>query len=147
MAELQPSGGFLGPTLGGAGGNGTSDQFTIITDVAVVPGQPVYIDTATQHTKLGNASALTSSFIAGLIATAGAPGSTVSVAIMRLVVADWTSIVGAANLSIGSTYFLATVAGHLTTIPPSVIGQCSTIVGEAISSTEMKIEIEPPILL
>jgi hypothetical protein len=148
MAEFLPPGGFLGPTLfSGTGGNNTSDRFDIVIDVIVVPGQPIYIDLGTQHAKLGIATALVSSLVAGLVVTAGNPGDTISVATSNLILANWTAVIGAASLSIGNVYYLSVVAGQLSTVAPSVIGQCVTLVGVAVSATELKIQNEAPILL
>ena len=52
------------------------------------------------------------------------------------------------GLDAGDLYYLsATTAGEITTTPPSTGGQAVTRLGEAATTTEFCIHIEPPILL
>lgn len=52
------------------------------------------------------------------------------------------------GLDAGDIYYLsAATPGLITTVPPSTAGQYVTRVGEAASSAELIIQVEPPILL
>ena len=57
-------------------------------------------------------------------------------------------VLGTSGLSPGQIYFLsATTAGDITTTPPSALGQYVTRVGEASSTAELIIQLEPPVKL
>lgn len=57
-------------------------------------------------------------------------------------------ISGLTGLSAGSVYYLsATTAGAMTNVAPTTAGQYVVRVGRAVSTTELEIEIERPILL
>lgn len=62
--------------------------------------------------------------------------------------ADWSAVTGSAALASGSSYYLdpATV-GRLTATAPSSVGQIVQQVGRAVSTTQLDLEIEDPILL
>jgi hypothetical protein len=60
---------------------------------------------------------------------------------------DWTNVVGVPTLLPLASYFLSTVLGQLTTTPPNVDGQVVQVIGRAVSTTQLKLEIEEPILL
>lgn len=56
-------------------------------------------------------------------------------------------ITGLAGLTIGAIYFLATVAGGLTTVAPSASGNVVQEVGIALSVTELLFRPRQPVLL
>jgi hypothetical protein len=57
-------------------------------------------------------------------------------------------VLGTAGLSPGQIYFLsATTPGDITTTSPSASGQYVTRVGEASSTAELIIQLEPPVKL
>ena len=57
-------------------------------------------------------------------------------------------ILATSGLDAGDIYYLsAATPGLITTVPPSTPGQYVTRVGEAASSAELIIQLEPPILL
>jgi hypothetical protein len=57
-------------------------------------------------------------------------------------------LAGLSALTAGSAYYLsAATAGTMTTTAPSTVGQYVVRLGTAISTTELKINIQPPILL
>jgi hypothetical protein len=52
------------------------------------------------------------------------------------------------GLSSGVIYYLsAASAGAITSTPPSTAGHYVTRVGEAVSSAELIVQLEPPVLL
>lgn len=58
------------------------------------------------------------------------------------------TLAGLSGLTAGAVYYLsAATAGAMTTTAPSTLGQYVTRLGTATSTTELLIEIEPPILL
>lgn len=74
-----------------------------------------------------------------------AVGSIQSGYVLAATIAEWnavTDMVG--GLSPGQRYFLADIPGHITPFYNDVTGYLC-IVGQAISSTEMLVRIEPPI--
>lgn len=61
---------------------------------------------------------------------------------------DWTPITGTTTLSEGSFYYLSpTTAGDLTTSAPITVGQYVVQVGYAQSTTQLNLQIQPPIKL
>lgn len=59
-----------------------------------------------------------------------------------------TGVEPISGLDAGDHYFLsAASAGAITTTPPSTPGQYVVIVGEAVSTSEFSIQLEPPVLL
>jgi hypothetical protein len=59
-----------------------------------------------------------------------------------------TGVEAISGLDAGDHYFLsASSAGSITTTPPSTTGQYVVRVGEAVSTAEFSIQLEPPILL
>jgi len=126
---------------------GENSPVEIVTDVAVDAGQPLYVNRPSTHARLASAAALPSSFVVGLAAEPTAPGHVARVATETLTLADWTAAVGAALLVPGALYFLSVVAGMLTTYPPTTVGQCAAVVGVAVTTTLLRIEPTPPVLL
>jgi hypothetical protein len=60
---------------------------------------------------------------------------------------DWSSSTGTVSLSPRGVYYLDTVQGGLTLTPPTATGQVVQVIGRALSSTELDLEIGEPILL
>jgi hypothetical protein len=54
---------------------------------------------------------------------------------------DWSSVIGTANLTPGSTYFLSTTAGQMSTTPPTGDGQVVVTLGMAVTTKCFDIEI------
>jgi hypothetical protein len=103
--------------------------------------------------KRGKADAKTTSKLAGLgldpSIAAGATGSIITDGTLVASTGQWDAVAGTTGgLAFGTEYFLdPTTAGMLTATPPTSVGQCNTLVGMAISSTELELRIQPPILL
>ncbi len=113
----------------------------------LLAGQPVYPDGVTGQFKLANASALATANVVGLIAVSMAATFMASAQQLMLTLADWTAATGAAALSPGSSYFLATTPGQITTIAPTTVGQVVTRLGIAVSVQTLALDIQEPILL
>jgi len=61
---------------------------------------------------------------------------------------DWTSVIGASTLAAKTTYFLDPLtAGKLTATVPTTTGQTVQIVGTAVSTTTLDLDVGVPILL
>ena len=114
---------------------------------AITIGQPVYIQGA-NTVDLALADAKATSGVIGLVLDASIDSSAIGTIVTDgiLTSADWTSVVGAATLTVGSVYFLSdTVAGTLTTTATTTTGSFVTRVGTAISTTTLEVTISRPI--
>lgn len=62
---------------------------------------------------------------------------------------DWTNVIGVASLAALAVYYLDTVDGKLSTVPPSVagIGNIVQFVGRSISTDTLDLTIEPSVVL
>lgn len=116
---------------------------------AITIGQPVYIQGA-NTVDLALADAKATSGVIGLVSDASIDSSVVGTILTDgiLTSTDWTAVVGAATLTVGSVYFLSDVdAGMLTTTAPTTTGSFVTRVGTAISTTTLEVTISRPISL
>ncbi len=114
---------------------------------AITIGQPVYIQGA-NTVDLALADAKATSGVIGLVLDASIDSSVVGTILTDgiLTSTDWTAVVGAATLTVGSVYFLSdTVAGTLTTTATTTAGSFVTRVGTAISTTTLEVTISRPI--
>ena len=114
---------------------------------AITIGQPVYIQGA-NLVDLALADAKATSGVIGLVLDASIDSSVVGTILTDgiLTSTDWTAVVGAATLTVGSVYFLSdTVAGTLTTTATTTAGSFVTRVGTAISTTTLEVTISRPI--
>jgi hypothetical protein len=99
------------------------------------------------------ANAVGTTFVMGLVqatSIAGSASGNIQVnGILTLTTTQWNTAFGTASgLTPGTTYFLsATTAGLGTATAPSTTGQYVTRLGIALSTTELLINISPPILL
>lgn len=126
----------------GAAGTGIV-TYTAETDSDVAKGQAVYVKST------GNLGLAAAGLIAGLATEAkSATFATGYTAEGALDIADWTSALGTALLTPGSTYYLDPVTpGMLTATAPVTSGQHVVRVGKAMSTTLLDISIAPAILL
>jgi len=116
---------------------------------------PVYVDPTTYVTKKAIASAIGSSKVVGLAYPSGLASSavgTVAIAgILTGTAADWTAVTEeGTSLVANSFYFLSSAsAGFITSFPPAptAVNSCNVLIGMAISPTQLKLMIHPPILL
>ena len=114
---------------------------------AITIGQPVYI-AAGDTVDLALADAKATSGVIGLVSDANIDSTAIGTILTDgiLTSTDWTAVVGAATLTVGSVYFLSdTVAGTLTTTATTTAGSFVTRVGTAISTTTLEVTISRPI--
>lgn len=113
---------------------------TVFEDVA--DGDAVYMRTSDGQVgkALANGTQDQALVVGFADATANA-GSDVKVLVAGLL--DYPT----ATINAGDVYFLSTTAGEITTTAPSVAGQYVTRVGEGATTSELSIQLEPPILL
>lgn len=119
------------------------------SSAAITIGMPVYILSA-DNVKRAEANAGGTVPAIGLAYNASvATGTSGEFATSGLLAsADWTAVTGSTTLTAGSIYYLsATTAGQLTTTAPSTVGQYVQVIGIAIDTTTMLINIKSPILL
>ena len=119
---------------------------------AIVIGSPVYSDAAgsvdlAQADASGTVEVL--GFVKDTSISASASGSIQTDGILAATTAQWDIVTGdTGGLVAGTVYYLdPTTAGNLTVTAPTTTSQYVVRVGKAISTTEMEISIEAPILL
>ncbi|GJE42073.1 hypothetical protein [Methylobacterium soli] len=115
-------------------------------------GTPVFASSGTA-VKRGQANAKASAKLVGLVydasIAAGATGSIAQSGILAGTTAQWDAVAGTTGgLAVGAYYFLdAANPGKLTATPPTTAGQVNVCIGSALSSTELEVDVELPILL
>lgn len=129
------------PPGGGGSGDTYLDRHTVTANETIAIGQPVYV-TGNNTVNLADADSINTSHVLGLAETAGTANGTMNVLSSGTVnQADWTSVIGSATLTPGAVYYLSTIAGQLTTTPPSGDGNTVVSCGIAITTTKLDIEI------
>jgi hypothetical protein len=122
---------------------------------SIVFGTPVYASAA-DSCKAAQANAKATANLVGLVydasIAASGVGNVAESGVLVGTTAQWDAVVTGetGGLVFNSLYFLsATTAGMLTTTPPTTAGsgQCNTLVGRAVSTTEMELILNEPILL
>jgi len=99
------------------------------------------------------ANALATSRVTGLALStttaAGANLELVTDGLMTATTGQWDAVTGSAGgLIFDTTYYLdPTTPGRITATAPSTVGQTVVEVGVALSTTELQVNIQPPILL
>lgn len=123
-------------------------QKTNECEEAVLAGQVVFMQNNSK-VKLAKANNSTNSNVCGLaIAEALINTPCTYVQDGKFTMADWTNVVGAATLTVGSTYYLDPANfGKLTTVAPTTDGQYVISVGLAVASDTLELDIEQGILL
>lgn len=127
-----------------------STSLTNGTAAAIVIGSAVYISGAAT-VGLANANASTTSGVVGLVSDvsigASAAGNVAISGVVTATTTQWDSVTGqTGGLTSGAYYFLSNVtAGYLTTTAPTSGLVC--MVGVALSTTQLKLQIERPIQL
>lgn len=126
-------------------------QVTLQFTSNAVPGNVVYPDGA-GTVDLARANATGTSKALGLstgTVSAASSGQVQVNGIVTLTTAEWDAVAGTTGgLTAGTYYFLSTAtAGHMTSTPPSTVGQTVQKIGQAISTTSMNVMISDPILL
>lgn len=119
---------------------------------SIVIGTPVYVSAADTVDK-AQADSTSTSDVLGLVydtsITASATGNVLCDGILEATTGQWDAVTGGAGgLTAGSKYYLdPSTAGMLTTTAPTTAGQVVAVVGVAISTTQLKINIEKTVLL
>jgi hypothetical protein len=119
---------------------------------AIVIGAPVYASAA-DTVKKAKADAKATSKLVGLgldaSIAAGGTGNIITGGILVATTTQWDAVAGTTGgLAFNTEYFLdPATAGKITSTPPTTVGQCLVLVGIALSTTELELQIEQPILL
>jgi hypothetical protein len=143
------------PLTTAGGGTGGRTFLATLTSIGSNPiGQSVAIDSSAPSvgiTGVGKASAegtLAQAECAGLmIANAGAGGVTVQYdGIVTLTTGQWDAVVPGAppGITAGTTYFLTSTPGLLSTAPPVDLGNFSSRVGVGLNTTQMLLLLSAP---
>ena len=129
-------------------GGGGSTPISAIFDSTTLQGMVVYVP-SDGHAELAQSDAVSTSGAIGLAefdVTATNTGTYLTEG--QISRNDWTSITGATSLTPGAVYFLSTsLAGGMSTTPPSTVGETIVRIGRAASLTVLDIEISQPVLL
>lgn len=115
----------------------------------ITQGQAVYFNAA-DSVELAEANAIGTVPCKGLVyatsIAAGSPGAIIMEGLITL--ADWSSIIGSANLTANVPYYLSpSTAGKLTATAPSTVGQYVQEIGFALDTTTMFVKPKSTILL
>jgi hypothetical protein len=122
------------------------------TSAALAIGMPVYASAA-DTVKRGQANAKATAGIVGLCfdatIAAAAVGNIVESGVLVATTTQWDAVAGTTGgLAFNTLYFLdPATAGKITATPPSATGQVNTVIGRALSTTELLVLIGQPILL
>ena len=140
--------GPVGPA-GPPGPAGNAAPLTNDEGATIAVCQPVY-SSSSGKVKLGRADAAATSIVAGLVSDAtianGAIGNVQSAGFMTKTTAQWDAQTGdVGGLVPGAQYWLSDVtAGKLVKVAPGA-GSYDTLIGQALSATEMQLTIEQPL--
>ena len=137
-----------GDTLGITSETG---QLSQTADATLIAGNVVYT-TAADHVGKAKADAAGTAFGVGLATaaiTSAAAGIIQYNGIVTLSTAQWDVAFGTTGgLTFNTTYYLSpTTAGLGTGTCPTTVGQYVVILGKAISTTELLLNIDEPVLL
>lgn len=142
-----------GDTLDAPQGGGDQQVLTNDEATPVVIGAPVYVD-ANDGFKKAQANAVGTASVIGLAAkdpsiAAAAAGPVTISGVLTATAAQWDAVTGdVGGLVFNKKYFLsALTAGKITQTAPIVVGNLVVEVGVALSTTELKVNIQRTILL
>lgn len=122
------------------------------SSAAIVIGAPVYASAA-DTVKRAQANAKSTAKLAGVgydaTTAAAGVGNIAMSGVIVATTAQWDAVAGTTGgLAFNTIYFLdPSNAGKITSTVPTTAGQCNVIVGLALSSTELELQISQPILL
>jgi hypothetical protein len=103
--------------------------------------------------KRAQANAKATSKLAGLgldaSVAAGGTGNIITSGVLVATTTQWDAVAGTTGgLAFGTLYFVDPAnPGKITSTVPTTAGQTVTLVGIALSTTELELTIQPPILL
>ena len=91
-------------------------------------------------------------YAVGITTVSGNAGATVPVVTDEVATVDSQNITHQSTLTPGRYYYLSNIAGQVTAIPPSGISvsggfQASTLVGMALTQSDIHLEIDGPVFL
>lgn len=113
----------------------------VLAGETVPAGAPAYI-VSSNTANLASATGLVKSRVVGLITQAASVNeATIVQTDGSVIIADWTSVIGAASLTPGSVYFLHTTDGQMSTTPPTGDGDVVVTMGVAVTTTKFDIEV------
>lgn len=134
----------------------TTSQTRSVTNgessLAVVIGAPVYAFAA-DTVKRAQANAKSTSKLAGLgydvSIAAAAVGFIITSGVLVATTGQWDAVTGGSGgLTFGTYYFVDPAnPGKLTSTVPTTVGQCVTLAGVALSTTELELLLREPVLL
>lgn len=104
---------------------------TVDCDATVAFGDPVYWNDANSQFELGDATAISTADIRGIVVN--------KISISECVISNYVKITGLAGLTSGARYFLK-VGGGIDTVVPSSSGNVVKFLGQAISTTVLIFE-------
>jgi len=135
---------------GGSSGGGASATFPLVNSSGSLlsAGTPVY-GSANGSFAAAVATSLATATVVGVLTADCANGATGAVQasnVVTLTTAQWDARTGAVGgLVFGQAYWLDVSAGRLTTTPPTVAGQFVVPLASALSTTQLRLSIQPPI--
>lgn len=117
----------------------------------VAPGAPVYVETDGDF-NLSQADDVATADATGLLVAStgtGAAGQIATGGVLTLTTGEWDAITGGTGgLTPKTKYYVSpSAAGELTVTPPSTTGHVVKPIGEAISTTAMRVLDRPSVLL
>lgn len=119
-----------------------------VIDSNCLVGQALYLKQS-GHIDLASASNNFSSFVVGIAVEDKLAGNSVKYATEGIVEkADWSYVADGPTLQPGAVYYLSPqFPGNLTATAPTVPGQNVCAIGQALSTTQLSIEVQSVILL
>jgi len=120
---------------------------TAATDVDVLAGQVVYAK-PTANVGLARADVIATADAAGLATVDALATFSLTYRTQGVVsLSDWTAVTGTVSLSPGQRYFLSAAAGGKLVTSMVAGPNLHVYIGKALSSTELDVDIDPPIKL
>ncbi len=119
----------------------TDHTLDVVAGETAHAGAPAYI-VSNNTVNLASATGAVKSRTVGLITqVASVNDATIVQTDGSVVLADWTSVIGATSLTPGSVYFLHTADGQMRTTPPTGDGDAIVTMGIAVTTTKFDIEV------
>ena len=118
---------------------------------AIVICTPVY-SSGSAEVKKAKANAFETSKVTGLIKdetiASDATGDIITTGILTATTTQWDAATGeTGGLSSNTIYYLSVSSGLITALSPSNEGEVVIQIGESLSTTQMRVSIQPPIIL
>jgi len=124
------------------GGSGSAVSISMTAGEALTAGDAVYINTTDSKIyKAENDDTREKATVMGFVNADAALDAEIPVVVRGKVTTASTS------LSVGSQYFLDAALGAITVTAPSVSGDFSAVVGQAVSTTEIDVQTKTPVEL